>query len=112
MGKRGPKPRPDAKERRAKSVRAAMKRYRQAHRNEISARTAARRERNRERERKLAHLTTTELFVTNKAGLAQPLVVWMDANGTLHREDTRSAEEVIRDYVAGASRAREEKHGD
>lgn len=104
MGKRGPKPKPDAKERRAKSVRAAMKRYRRAHRAEINAAAIARRDRNRERERRLARLTTTDLFVTNRAGIAAPLVVWMDANGVMHREDNRSADEVIREW--------KEQHGD
>jgi hypothetical protein len=100
MGRRGPAPARNAAENRRKAVRRAMKKYRAAHKSRINAERIQRRERNKVREEKLQGLPPLEsnFFITNKIGIASPALLWLDAQGAIHAEDTRSAEEVIRDW--------------
>jgi hypothetical protein len=48
-----------------------------------------------------------ELTVTNPRN---SLLLWMDTNGNMHREDTRSAEQLIRDFERGKSSPAQEKN--
>jgi len=100
MGRRGPAPARNAKEKHGEAVRRAMKRYRAAHKSRINAESIQRRERNKFREQKLQGQSPLEsnFFTTNRIGLQSPRLLWMDAHGGIHREDNRSAEELIRDW--------------
>jgi hypothetical protein len=111
MGRRGPAPAKNAAHKRARNVRAAMRRYRRRHRSRINAQRNERNARKQQLEGRLSPPPPdTSLFTTNRIGLQRPSLYFMDTNGVLHTEDTRSAEEVIRDFCGGtACRAREDQ---
>jgi hypothetical protein len=99
----GPKPTPGAKEAREARHRAACRnRYR-------SNKPKQRAERNDRDARKLqiekrlrpAPETGSAFTIVNHHELNRPDLLWLDTNGTLHREDRRSAVQLIADWKKG-----------
>ena len=90
-----------------KSSRISQAKYHAKHKNEINERRRSRADRNRARELALGYAEVdTASTVVSALQLRRPDLYYLDEDGRLHREDNRSAEELIRRHERSKPRGK------